>query len=239
MKKLAKQLLVASMAIGFASASFGAQYFTTKAELNAMTPAAALAELKAGNQRFLDDKRINYPFLKIAKATAEQGQNPIAFILSCIDSRVDARLLFDQGLANLFVGAVAGNVFDTNLLASMEFATKAMGSKLIVVMGHTQCGAIAAACHGGAAFGHVDDLIKALTPAVTQAKSLYPNGSCDNMDFVNTVAKQNVLINMQNVMTQSPVAAALVKAGKVRVIGAMQDLETGKISFFDERGSAL
>lgn len=238
MKKLSKYILAASLAIGLSSAAFGQSYVTSQAAQSKMTPSSALAALKAGNKRFLSSNTRHFNFLKDAKMSAAEGQFPIAFVLNCVDSRVDSHLVFDQGLANIFTGSVAGNVIDPFMLASMEFATKAAGSKLIVIMGHTHCGAVGAACTGQA-FGHINQLIQAIEPAVKTVKAEQSTGSCSQPAFVNKIAKQNAVDMVNLTLQQSPIIAALQKSGQIEVVAAMQDLATGKVTFFDGKGQTI
>ena len=176
--------------------------------------------------------------MKLAKVTAKKGQHPIAFILNCVDSRVDSHLVFDQGIGNIFTGSVAGNVVGPYMLASMEYATKAVGSKLIVIMGHTHCGAVGAACVGKG-FGNITQLIQRIEPAVATLKAKNPAGTCIEAKFVDQIAKQNVLDMIQLTLQQSPVIAQLQKDNAVQIVGAMQDIATGTVTFFDADGKAL
>lgn len=217
---------------------YPASYLQTSETQKMLTPDKVIEMLKDGNQRFTGNKRREYDYLHDAKVTSEQGQFPKAFVLNCVDSRSDSNLVFDQGIGDIFTGSVAGNVVDDYMLASMEFATKAAGSVLIVVMGHTHCGAVHAACTGQG-FGHIDDLIKAIQPAVTIVKSTDKSGQCDSPDFVNKIAKQNVLDVLKQIPQQSDVIRQLVSSGKLKVVGAMHDIATGKVSFFDGSDKAI
>jgi len=188
------------------------------------TPGDALAELKNGNQRFLDGKQININYKEGIEATKDD-QHPHSLILSCLDSRIPPEIIFDQGIGNVFVARVAGNVEDHNILGSMEFATKVKGTKLIVVMGHSKCGAVKGAIDN-ADLGNLTQLVDQIKPAITGDKS--------NMDsMMNESAKKNVELTIADILNQSPVISDLVKQGKVNIVGAFYDLSDGKVSFMD------
>jgi carbonic anhydrase len=238
MKSLINRLILVSLTTLVSFNAFGASYVTTQAEQAAMTPAQALTALKAGNQRFVSGHTRNHDYGTEAEITARKGQFPIAFVLNCVDSRSDAVLVFNQGIGNVFTGALAGNLAGDYMVGSMEFATKVAGSKIIVVMGHTHCGAVAAACAGGA-FGHLDGILNSIRPAVKTLQAQDPKGQCNDPDFVNKIAKQNVLNVMQHVLAQSTVIASLKQNGKIAVVGAMHDIATGKVTFFDINGKTI
>ena len=188
------------------------------------TPDDALAELKNGNQRFLDGKQINTNYKEQIEET-KLDQHPHALVLSCLDSRIPPELIFDQGIGNIFVARVAGNIEDPNILGSMEFATKVKGTKLIVVMGHNKCGAVKGAIDN-ADLGNLTQLVEQIKPAITGDKS--------NMDLMlNESAKKNVDLTIADILKQSSVVSELVKDGKVKIVGAFYDLTTGKVSFME------
>lgn len=188
------------------------------------TPDDALAELKNGNQRFLDGKLINTNYKEQIEET-KLDQHPHALVLSCLDSRIPPELIFDQGIGNIFVARVAGNIEDPNILGSMEFATKVKGTKLIVVMGHNKCGAVKGAIDN-ADLGNLTQLVEQIKPAITGDKS--------NMDLMlNESAKKNVDLTIADILKQSSVVSELVKDGKVKIVGAFYDLATGKVSFME------
>lgn len=182
----------------------------------------ALTELKNGNQRFLENKQININYKEEIEAT-KSDQHPHSLILSCVDSRIPPELIFDQGIGNIFVARVAGNIEDPNILGSMEFATKIKGTKLIVVMGHTKCGAIKGVIDN-AKLGNLTQLLAQIKPAITGDKS--------NMDLMLTeTAKKNVELTIADILNQSSVIKELIKDGKVKIAGAIYDVATGKVSF--------
>ncbi len=212
---------------------------TTAAKQESITPQRALELLQQGNQRFLSDQLRSYNYAKEMKMTVKKGQHPLAVILSCIDSRSIADILFDQGLGNVFVARVAGNVINKDMLGSMEFATKHAGAHLIVVMGHTECGAIQGACVGGAV-GNLKDIFASIQPAVTFVKKAEGQDfNCESSTTVNAIAKQNVLNQMQNVLNGSSVIKALVANKDVEIVGAMHNLKTGKVEFFNIDGKVI
>lgn len=197
-----------------------------------LTPAQALTKLQDGNVRFLNNQMRQRDFALQTKLTA-QGQAPFAVILSCMDSRGSPEILFDQGIGDIFSLRVAGNVINDDILASLEFGTKVVGSKLIVVMGHTQCGAVDAAC-SNVKLGHITKLLANITPAVNQVQ-----GKECTLERVNAIARENVLNMMQIIPQQSSIIQTLVDSKKILIVGAMHDLATGKITFFDKDGNSI
>jgi carbonic anhydrase len=188
------------------------------------TPDDALAELKKGNQRFMAGRMINTNYKEEIENT-KADQHPHSLILSCLDSRIPPEIIFDQGIGNIFVARVAGNVEDPNILGSMEFATKVKGTKLIVVMGHNKCGAVKGAIDN-ADLGNLTQLVEQIKPAITGDKS--------NPDLMLTEsAKKNVELTVADILKESPVINELVKQGTVKIVGAFYDITTGKVSFVD------
>jgi carbonic anhydrase len=197
----------------------------------AVSAAEALARLKAGNERFAAGRSRVQPYLEQARATAA-GQHPFAAVLACMDSRVGPEIVFDQGLGDLFSVRVAGNVADDDALGSLEYATKVAGARLIVVLGHTRCGAVKGACDG-VKLGNLTGLLARIKPAVDAVpRSIEPRDS-SNEAFVDAAARENVLLSIRTIREKSPVIAALEKSGSVRVVGAIYDVETGKAEFFE------
>lgn len=188
------------------------------------TPDDALTELKNGNQRFLAGNSINTNYKQEIEATKDD-QHPHSLILSCLDSRIPPEIIFDQGIGNVFVARVAGNIEDPNILGSMEFATKVKGTKLIVVMGHNKCGAVKGAIDN-AELGNLTQLVEQIKPAI--------RGDKTKMDaMMNETAMKNVELTIADIQNQSPVLNDLVKEGKVKIVGAFYDLSTGKATFID------
>jgi carbonic anhydrase len=204
----------------------------TRETQNAMTPALAQEELVAGNQRFLNKTQIERDLLAQVQDTTS-GQYPFATILSCIDSRVSAELVFDQGVGDIFSVRIAGNFVNEDILGSMEFASKLAGTKLIVVLGHTSCGAVKGACDH-ARLGNLSALIQKIEPAVAAVSSPEEADlrTSANLDFVNAVAKKNVEMTIDNIRNQSEVLKELEDMGDIKIIGAMYDIATGSVTFY-------
>ncbi|MGG8496792.1 carbonic anhydrase family protein [Tenacibaculum sp. TC6] len=205
----------------------------TKETQATMTPKKALQFLKEGNLRFQNNLKANRNLLEQVNDTRD-GQFPFATILSCIDSRVSAELVFDQGLGDIFSIRIAGNFVNEDILGSMEFACKLAGTKLIVVLGHTSCGAIKGACDN-AELGNLTTMLKKIKPAVeavTEPKDTAQRNS-SNVDFVNDVAEKNVHLTIDNILERSDVLADMHKNDEVMIIGAMYDLNDGAVTFYE------
>lgn len=194
-----------------------------------MTPEKALALLKEGNHRFQNNLKVNRNLLQQVNET-NRGQFPFAVILSCIDSRVSAELIFDQGLGDIFSIRIAGNFANEDILGSMEFACKLAGSKLIVVLGHSRCGAISGACDN-AQLGHLTGLIAKLKPAVEAITEPKEDRNSQNREFVEKVAHKNVEMTIANIKEQSPVLRELLEQGEIGIVGAMYSVENGEVVF--------
>ena len=199
-----------------------------------ITPLRALEILKEGNERFVNNLRINRNLLQQANETRD-GQWPFATIVSCIDSRTSAELIFDQGLGDIFSVRIAGNVVNTDVVGSLEFACHVAGSKLIVVMGHTQCGAIKGACDH-VELGNLTDLLSKIQPAVYEENQTLDRSTRNskNPSFVENVADLNVRRSVRSIISRSYILEHAVEAGKVAIIGAKHDLATGVVTFFDD-----
>jgi carbonic anhydrase len=224
--------------VGFAALTAGAAQLAqaqdscavlTPATQAATTPDAALLRLQEGNARFVAGKTVNCDLMKQVKDTATQ-QAPTAVVVGCIDSRVPPELVFDQRIGDIFSARIAGNFVNTDILGSLEFATKAAGAKLIVVLGHSECGAIKGAVDN-VKLGNLTAMLANIRPALKKVKYEGVPSSKDKA-LVQKVADQNAKDAAQMIMTKSPVIAALVKEGKVKIVSAMHDLGTGKISWF-------
>ena len=198
----------------------------------AMTPALALEMLKEGNGRFVSRSMSNRNLIEQVEQTAT-GQYPFATILSCIDSRVSAELVFDQGVGDIFSARVAGNIVNEDLLGSMEFACKLAGTKIIVVLGHTSCGAVKGACDG-AQMGNLTALLSKINPAVEAISepSDPAQRTSKNLEFVNNVARKNVELTLDNIRKDSPVLLDMEEAGEIALVGAMYDISNGKVHFY-------
>jgi carbonic anhydrase len=206
---------------------------TLNKELQAsITPRKALEILKEGNSRFIQNLKAHRDLLEQANDTRD-GQWPFAVILSCIDSRTSAELIFDQGLGDIFSVRIAGNIVNTDILGSMEFACKVAGSKLIVVLGHSKCGAIKGACDH-VEMGNLTELLSKIQPAVYQEKQTLTNRTAGNATFVENVAEINVKRNVKNIIERSYILEQMVENGEIGIIGAMHDLETGNVTFYHD-----
>ena len=192
----------------------------TKEMQTAITPLMALELLKDGNKRFVNNLKVNRNLLQQANDTSD-GQHPFAVILSCIDSRTSAELIFDQGLGDVFSVRIAGNIINEDILGSMEFGCKVAGSKIIVVLGHTKCGAVKGACD------HVEmGNLTALTIA--------ENRNSSNSEFVEKVSVINVKRTVQSILQRSPILKEMIEKGEIGIVGGTHDIKTGQVDFFDE-----
>ena len=203
----------------------------TKEMQTAITPAHALEILKDGNKRFVSNLKINRNLLQQANETSD-GQHPFAVILSCIDSRTSAELIFDQGLGDVFSVRIAGNIVNEDILGSMEFGCKVAGAKIIVVLGHTKCGAIKGACDN-VELGNLTSLISKIKPAVDQETATSDNRTSSNANFVENVAELNVSLSVKNILLHSPIIAQMVKNEEIGIVGAIHDIKTGEVKFFE------
>ncbi|MBK6266996.1 carbonic anhydrase [Marivirga sp. S37H4] len=195
----------------------------------ALSPQKALTILEEGNKRFVQNLRANRNLLQQVNETRE-GQYPFAVVLSCIDSRVPAELIFDQGLGDIFSVRIAGNFVNEDILGSMEFACKVAGSKLIVVLGHTSCGAVKGVCDN-VELGNLTGMLKKLKPAV-EAVSVDGERNSQNADYVQKVADKNVELTMQQIKEKSPVLKEMLDEGTIGIAGGMYDVASGEVEFY-------
>jgi carbonic anhydrase len=203
----------------------------TKDTQESLTPELALEILKEGNERFVNNIKAHRDLLQQANDTSS-GQFPFAAILSCIDSRTSAELIFDQGLGDIFSIRIAGNILNDDILGSMEFACKIAGSKLIVVLGHTKCGAIEGACNN-IELGHITTLLHKIKPAIAIETETKSERNAGNKTFVENVTRNNVTIIVHQVKEQSPLLREMEQSGKIKIIGGLYDLDTGKVRFYE------
>lgn len=203
----------------------------TKATQGSLTPEQALEILKEGNERFVKNIKANRNLLEQVIETST-GQFPFAAILSCIDSRTSAELIFDQGLGDIFSIRIAGNVLNDDILGSMEYACKLSGSKLIVVLGHTKCGAISGACDH-VELGYVTQLLEKIQPAIALEKETTENRNSSNQDFVLNVSRNNVNLVVKAIRASSPILKELESHQQIKIIGGLYHLDTGKVDFFE------
>ena len=204
----------------------------TKDTQDRMTPQLAKNTLVEGNTRFVQGQQAGRDLMSQVKQTST-GQYPFATVLSCIDSRVSSELIFDQGIGDIFSVRIAGNFVNEDILGSMEFACKLAGTKLVVVLGHTACGAVKGACDH-ARLGNLTALINKIEPAVEAvtepADESQRNSS--NIDFVNEVAKKNVYMTIDNIRESSQVLKEMEDAGEIEIVGGMYDIKTGEVIFY-------
>lgn len=202
--------------------------YETQASLK---PKMALQILKEGNIRFVNNLKANRNLLEQAGYTAE-GQFPFAVILSCIDSRTSVELIFDQGLGDVFSVRIAGNIINEDILGSIEFACKLAGSKIIVVLGHTKCGAIKGACDH-VEMGNITVLLNKIQPAVTAEKTEIENRNSSNENFVEKVAIINVQLTVKDILERSPILKEMIENGEIGIVGGTHDISSGKVTFFE------
>ena len=205
----------------------------TKELQAALTPEKALELLREGNKRFVNNLKINRNLLQQVNETSD-GQHPFAFILSCIDSRTSAELIFDQGLGDIFSCRIAGNILNDDIMGSMEFACKVAGSKIVVVLGHTKCGAIKGACDD-VKMGNLTTLLSKLKPAVNAEVATKENRNASNMEFVERVAALNVSLALKQIPEKSEVLAEMIRKGEIALVGGMYNVETGIVEFYENK----
>lgn len=194
-----------------------------------MTSEQALNALKKGNERFVSGHMLKRNLIAQVRETAS-GQYPFAVVLGCIDSRVPPELVFDQGIGDIFSPRIAGNFADTDIIGSIEFATKLSGAKLVVVLGHTECGAVKGACDN-VQLGNLTQTLSNIMPAVYAVKDAGGDRTSKNKAFVQKVADENVRLTVQALTERSGVLRELLSANRLKVLGAMHDVGTGRVSF--------
>jgi carbonic anhydrase len=202
----------------------------TKEIRKALTPQKAIELLKSGNLRFVNNLKAHRDLLQQMNDTSE-GQYPFAFILSCIDSRTSAELIFDQGLGDIFSCRIAGNILNDDIIGSAEFACKIAGAKLIMVLGHTGCGAIQGACDQ-IKMGNITGLLAKINPALAAAKSITQNCKADNPEFVSNVTALNVRMAMQQITERSAILKEMNDKKEIAIIGGLYDVSTGMVEFY-------
>ncbi|MBA0902110.1 MAG: carbonic anhydrase [Candidatus Nitrotoga sp.] len=199
---------------------------------SAITPMMALKLLQDGNKRFEKNLKVNRNLLQQANETSG-SQHPFAVILSCIDSRTSVELIFDQGLGDVFSVRIAGNVINEDILGSMEYACKVAGAKIIVVLGHTQCGAIRGACDH-VEMGNLTALLNKIQPAIYEENSETENRNASNYIFVEKVASIHIKRTLHAILDRSPILKEMIEAGTIGIIGAKYDVATGVVDFYDD-----
>lgn len=196
----------------------------------AMTPAQALDLLKKGNSRFVNNSVLKRDDLQQVKDTSSGGQFPFAVVLGCIDSRVPAEVVFDQGIGDIFNTRIAGNFINTDILGSLEFSCKAAGSKIVVVLGHSACGAVKGACDD-VKLGNLTEMLSKIKPAVDAIPNDGSERNSSNSDFVQKVVEKNVEMSVENVRKHSPVLKEMEDNGEIMIVGAVYDIKTGVVTF--------
>jgi carbonic anhydrase len=226
---LSALLIAGSIIISVTANAGGGSNAMTQKQQAAITPAKALSMLKQGNQRFVSGEMTNTDYVAQVKQTSA-GQFPFASIVSCLDSRIPPAIVFDRGIGDLFVARIAGNFVNDDILGSLEFAAKLAGSKIIVVMGHTECGAVKGACDG-AQLGLLTATLANINPAVQAQAGNYSPANASNDKFVDAVAEENVRLNMIKLRDRSVVLREMIDKGEIALVGAMYDIDTGKVKF--------
>ncbi|WP_018691503.1 carbonic anhydrase family protein [Algicola sagamiensis] len=202
----------------------------TKEARDKMTPDQVITSLAEGNKRFISNKRMEHDYIA-QKKTSQHGQYPSSVILSCIDSRVPAEIVLDAGIGDMFNSRVAGNVSNADILGSMEFACAVAGAKVVLVLGHTKCGAVQGAI-AKVKMGNLTTLLNKIEPSIAKTK-FKGERKAENYDFVDAVAKTNVEMTIQEIRKNSETLAKLEKEGKIKIVGAMYNISNGKVDFFN------
>ena len=202
----------------------------TKELQESITPEQALELLKDGNKRFVNNLKANRNLLQQANETSE-GQHPFAIILSCIDSRTSAEIIFDQGLGDIFSVRIAGNIMNEDILGSMEFACKVAGSKIITVLGHSNCGAIKGACDH-VEMGNLTNLLAKIRPAIDQETTITENRDSTNDEFVEKVTLINVKRTLSSIVERSPILKEMLEKEEILLVGGVHNIATGEVVFY-------
>lgn len=208
------------------------QHVLTKVERDLLTPEQVLQEFKAGNERFKNGNVTQRKHSEAIRKAATDGQFPKAMVLSCVDSRVPVEDVFDQGIGDIFVGRVAGNFVNTDLLGSMEFACKVSGAKLILVMGHQHCGAVKGAIDD-VHLGNITAMLANIKPAVAMSQIFEGEKTSKNEAFVKLVAENNIKNTILNIRAKSSILKDMEAKGQIKIVGAFYTLRTGKLEFIN------
>lgn len=204
----------------------------TKGMQDDITPKQAIELLREGNKRFMENLQVNRNLLRQVNETSE-SQHPFAVVLSCIDSRTSAELIFDQGLGDIFSVRIAGNIINEDILGSMEFGCKVAGAKLIVVLGHSKCGAISGACDH-VEMGNLTSLLSKIAPAIYEEKTVSDERNANNPEFVQKVTDINIRRNVEAIRQRSPILKEMVEQGECGIIGGCHDIATGEVTFYED-----
>jgi carbonic anhydrase len=203
----------------------------TKETRDNLTPERALDILKEGNLRFVNNIKAHRNLLQQVNETSS-GQFPFASILSCIDSRTSAELIFDQGLGDIFSIRIAGPILNDDILGSMEFACKLAGSRLVVVLGHTKCGAIEGACNN-VEIGNITGLLNKIKPAIALENITKSDRTATNLPFVRNVTENNVFLTVKKIREQSTILSEMERLEQIKIVGGLYDLDTGHVTFYE------
>jgi carbonic anhydrase len=205
----------------------------TSAEQKTLTPIGVIKDLEKGNKHYAQNHLTENDYIGMMHSSA-QGQYPEAFILSCIDSRVPVEEVFDKAIGDLFVGRVAGNIVDEDMLGSMEYGCKVSGAKLIVVLGHESCGAVKAAIEDEK-LGNITAMLAKIKPALAMSKDFPGERTVENHAFVERVVKDNIINTIRTILLKSPVLKEMLDKGEIKIVGAYYSFETGEVSFLNEK----
>ncbi len=209
---------------------FPSKHILTAADQAKLTPDMVLQDFKEGNKRFVENKLTQRVHSEEVRRIATSGQFPKAMVLSCVDSRIPVEDVFDQGLGDVFVGRVAGNFVNTDLLGSMEFACKVSGAKLILVMGHQHCGAVRGAIDD-VKLGNITAMLSNIKPAVEMSKNFTGEKTSKNEAYMREVAENNVRLNLNLIRERSPILKEMELKGQIKIVGAFYTLQTGELEF--------
>jgi carbonic anhydrase len=209
----------------------------SSAEMNKISPDEAIKILKEGNARFVEQKAAHPNSDKIRIAELSKGQKPFVTINGCSDSRVPPEILFDQGLGDLFVVRTAGNVSATDQIGTIEYGTEHLGTRLVVVLGHTKCGAVTAVAKGEHVHGNIPALVSTIVPPVTKVKTARKGQGVDA--WLNEAITENAYESIANILKKSEIVRELVMGGKVKLVAAMYDVDSGKVEFLGEHPQQL
>jgi carbonic anhydrase len=203
----------------------------TKELRDSMTPQEILQAFKDGNKRFVENRMVQKNY-RYQMELASKEQHPNAIVLGCIDSRKPTEIIFDKGIGDIFIARIAGNFANTDIIGSMEFACKLEGAKVILVLGHTDCGAIKGACDD-IKLGNLTSLLENIKPAVETVRGFEGKRNSNNPEFVNAVARQNIFLTMEKIKRQSPILNEMMKDGQILMVGCMYHLGTGLVEFYE------
>jgi carbonic anhydrase len=213
------------------------KHVLTKEMRDSLSPQKILSLMEEGNQDFVNGRWIDWDYIYEQKKTAA-GQYPAAIILSCIDSRAPAEIIFNLAIGDAFNARVAGNFLNTDIAGSMEYACKVAGAKVVLVMGHTNCGAVKGAIDQ-VELGNLTSMLQNIKPAIDAVENVKGERNSKNGAFLNAVARKNVLLTMQDIRKTSPVLKEMEDKGEIIIVGSMYDVQTGKVEFFDSEGKKI